>query len=42
MDKLGKLVREAREKRHETIKQMAKAIKCSEAFARREFQRRKL
>jgi len=34
MDALGRLVREARDKRGETIKQMAKAIKCSEAFAK--------
>lgn len=34
MDKLGKIVREKRIKRGETLKQMAKAIKCSEGFAR--------
>lgn len=34
MDKLGKLVNEKREKRGETLAQMAKAIKCSAAFAR--------
>lgn len=34
MDQLGKIVRARREKRGETYKQMAKAIGCSEAFAR--------
>jgi len=34
MDRLGKLIREARDSKGETLKEMAKAIKCSEAFAR--------
>ena len=33
MDKLGKIVRQAREKKGETIKDLAKKLDCSEAFA---------
>lgn len=34
MDQLGKMIREKRLRKNETLKQMAKAIKCSESFAR--------
>jgi transcriptional regulator with XRE-family HTH domain len=34
MDTLGKIVNEKRIKRGETLKQLARALKCSEAFAR--------
>lgn len=34
MDKLGRLIREKRTEKGETLKQLAKALECSEVFAK--------